>query len=289
MADTLKIIGAVYDYVLYCECATKDWSDAKKKLSVKGDGSLMNYIKWDVTSTTVKGDSGGATKFGITYKTWEGYVDSNPKKGYSRELNSMNKNGWLDVVSWFWNDYSCAGRAANYACAIVLFQMRWGGYSKTSATKCLATLKQNADKKDYEYVKNGGNFTKLADATHAFSDPMKAFIILRKSLLTYYYNISTPDKTNHKFRVGWFNRVCVTFSPYGLHLDVGLNGGRGLKLNESSTIDQWETAVTNHYKNGAKGLRKILDWGLKPEDAEELVSNSGSYDVSTGDSSSSSS
>ena len=290
MADdkTLKVINSIYDYVLYYECAQKDWLDYKKKGTITGDGGLMKYIKWDVTSTTVKGDSGGATKFGITHGTWSNYVKSHPNKGYNKDVNSMNKQGWLDVVEWFWNNLSYAGYAANYACAIVLFQMRWGGYSDASAKKCLSALKQNADKKDYNYITNGASLKKIADATHAFSDPMKAFTILRKSLLTYYYNISTPNKTNKKFRVGWFNRVAIPFSAYGLYVDVGLNGGRTLKLKYESTIDDWENALSQHFKNGAKGLRKILDWGIDPETAEKLIADSGSYDMSTTEGSSSS-
>ena len=45
---TLTPPPALYDYVLYYECAEKDWIGGKSsvKTNVKGDGSLMDYINW---------------------------------------------------------------------------------------------------------------------------------------------------------------------------------------------------------------------------------------------------
>lgn len=295
MADVknLAIPPAMYDYVLYYECAKKDWLDYRKKSQVKGDGSLMDSIKWDVTFSIHPNDTGGATKFGIIASVWESFVKNNPSKGYNKDLNSMNRQGWLDVVGWFWNSMSSAGLAANYACGCLLFQMSWGGFS--SAGKLVETLRKNADKKDYTFISKGNNYRKIADATHAYEDPMKAFGIMRNAILSYYFNISRPDfvnksgKSNSVFRVGWFNRAAIPFSMYGLYADVSLNGGKGLGLKYESTVADWDAAISQHMKNGSRGLVKLLDWGVNPETVENLMSNASSYNNSAFESSNSSS
>lgn len=277
MADDKKLAipPAIYDYILYYECAQKDWLDYRKRTQVKGDGSLMDLIKWDVTYSVHPNDSGGETKFGVTKRTWQSYVESNPDKGYSKNLNSMTRQGWLDIVWWFWDSYSCASLSANYACACLLFQIAWGGFALTG--KLVEALKQNADKTDYNFITSGGNYKKIADATHAYNNPMKAYGIMRSSLLSYYYNISRPDyvnksgKLNSVFRIGWLNRAAIPFSLYGLYADVSLNGGNGLGLKYESTIADWDTAISQHIKNGAKGIVKLIDWGEPTESLEDLI------------------
>ena len=112
MADDKKLAipPAIYDYVLYYECAQKDWLDYRKRSQVKGDGSLMDSIKWDVTFTIHPNDTGGATKFGIIATVWESFVKSNPSKGYNKDLNSVlsvlyplvfTLERLLDIVSKF--------------------------------------------------------------------------------------------------------------------------------------------------------------------------------------------
>lgn len=285
MADVekLTIPPAIYDYVLYYECAKKDWLDYRKRSQVKGDGSLMDAIKWDVTYSIHPNDTGGATKFGIIKTTWESFVNSNPGKGYNKDLNSMDRKGWMDVVGWFWGGYSYASLAANYACACLLFQMAWGGFS--AASKLVDTLKANADIPGYSYIKSGTSYKKIADATHAYNDPMKAFGIMRNAILSYYFNISRPDyinsigKTNDVYRVGWFNRVAIPFTMYGLYADVTLNGGKGLGLRYESTISDWDSAISRFMQNGAKGVIKLFDWGVDPSTIEETMSSI--YDLSS--------
>lgn len=278
MADVKKLAipPAIYDYVLYYECAKTDWVDFSKRLQVKGDGSLMDSIKWDATYSIHPNDTGGATKFGIIKTTWESFVKGNPGKGYNKDLNSMNRQGWLDVVGWFWGSYSCAEQSANYACACLLFQMAWGGFA--AAAKLVDALKKSADKKDYPFIKSGSSYKKIADATNAYQDPMKAFGIMRNSILSYYYNISRPDyinsigKSNDVYRIGWFNRVAIPFTMYGLFADVRLNGGKGLGMKYESTISDWDSAISQYMSKGASGLVKLFDWGVDPSSIESLTS-----------------
>ena len=46
---TLTPPPALYDYVLFYECASKDWNNIGQKKLVKGDGGLMNAINWNST------------------------------------------------------------------------------------------------------------------------------------------------------------------------------------------------------------------------------------------------
>ena len=276
---TLTPPPALYDYVLYYECAAKDWIGGKSsvKTNVKGDGSLMNHINWNVTPSYDPDDAGGDTKFGITHGTWKSFVNKYPNKGYSTSLTTMNKQGWLDVVDYFWNTYSCGGKSANYACAFALFQMAWGGFSKNNLEKLLKTLKENADKKDYTFSNSGGYYSQIADATHAYTDSMVAYDYIRKAKSTYLYNISTPDRTNKKYRCGWLTRNTLSFTPYGLYICKFTydNAGKGLKY--ESSLNQWETAAIELAQENKTGYVKIFDWGASPESIEKITTSS--YDL----------
>ena len=267
----LAIPPALYDYVLYYECAAKDWVKGAKKTSVKGDGGLMNLINWNVTYSHDPNDAGGPTKFGVTKATWESFVSKHPGKGYSRVLNSMNKNSWLDVVAWYWNDLSCGGKSANYACAFTLFQMAWGGFSASNQDALLKKLRDNADNKEYKFLQTGSRYRRIADATHAYTDPMLAYDYIRKAKSTYLYNISAPGKSNNIYRCGWLTRNTLSFTPYGLYISkISYKDGG---LNSNSTLDQWEGVAVKWSKENKSGYVKIMDWGATPESIEKISSS----------------
>ena len=269
--NKLTVPPVLYDYILYYECAASDWTSYKKRFNIKGDGSLMDYIRWDCKPSVDPRDAGGPTKCGVTEKTWKEYS--------SKPLEQMNRADWQGIVKKRWEDVvSGAGAyAANYACGLLLFQAAWGGF--TGGEKCLAKLKETADIKDYPYISKGYIYKKIADATHAFTDPMVAFNILRNAILTHYYNISTPNNTNKVYRMGWFNRVAIPFTPYGFYLSLGPDG-KSLGLKYESTIEDWDSKVMPYIQNGAKNLVKIFDWGIDPESIPNLIANT-SYDLST--------
>ena len=274
---TLTPPPALYDFVLYFECASKDWVKGANKSSISGDGSLLNLINWNSTYSYDPDDKGGKTLFGVTETTWQNYVKRYPDKGYSKDLNSMGKKGWLDQIDWFWNEQSNAGKCANYACAFLMFQMAWVGFSANTQSKLLSTLKTNADIKDYNFITTGSNYKKIADATHAYKDPMIAYDFMRKSVSAYYYNISTPDKTNKKFRMGWLNRSALSFTPYGLYVPITMDGKKA-GLQYSSTLDEWESTAIRLAQNNTSGYVKIVDWGTEPESIEKMSSNPHNYE-----------
>jgi hypothetical protein len=272
----LEIPLAVYEYVLFYECAQKDWlpNTFSKKLSIKGDGNLLNLINWNSSYSYHPNDSGGNTLFGVTEGVWKNFVNSYPNKGYSSELNSMGKQGWLDVVGYFWDTYSNASRCANYACACLLFQIAWGGFA--GAKNLINTLIQNADIKDYPFTTSGSNYKKIADATHAYTDPMVPFGYMRSAVLSHYYNISCPGNKNSVFRVGWLNRVALPFTPYGLYIATTF-GGNNVGLQYSSTLPEWDVKVSEMAQNGKDGYVKIFDWGADPASIENLLASSYDY------------
>ena len=272
---TLTPPPALYDYVLYYECASKDWNKGAKKTSIKGDGSLMDLINWNSTYSYDPDDAGGNTLFGVTESSWKSFVKKYPNKGYSSTLNNMGKNGWLDVIGYYWNDYSYGSSCANYACAFALFQMAWGGFGNNNLEKLLETLKINSDKKDYSFIQEGGYYKKIADSTHAYTDPMIAYDYIRKAKSTYLYNISTPDKTNSKYRCGWLTRTILSFTPYGLYVPtISYTIGN---LDYKSTLDQWEDVAINWAQNNKNGYIKIMDWGASPESIEKIESSTYNY------------
>lgn len=279
MAEVKKLAvpPALYDYVLYYECASKDWAKYSQKKKIKGDGSLLDAINWNSTYSFDPDDSGGKTLFGITESTWQNFVKKFPGKGYSSDLNSMGKRGFLDVVQWFWDSYSYAELCANYACGMALFQMSWGGFKNI---KLLAdTLKQNADKKDYKFIESGSNYKKVADATNAYSDPMVAYDIIRRAKSSYMYNISGPNNKNKKFRMGWLTRNVVCFTPYGLYINIDwMPKSEGLKY--ESTVADWEAAVIRWIQGNKSGYVRIMDWGASPESIAKMTNST--YNVSFG-------
>ena len=264
MAVTLPIPPALYDYVLYYECASKDWIKGAKKTTIKGDGSLMKLINWNVTYSYDPNDSGGNTKFGVTESTWKAFVKKYPKKGYSEDLNSMNQKSWLDVIKYYWEDYSYGGKSANHACAFALFQMAWGGFNSTNLRNLLNTLKKNADIKDYNFINSTVLYKSIADATHAYKDPMVAYDYIRRAKSTYLYNISTPNKKNHIYRCGWLTRNTLSFNAYGLYVPTTFSY-KSIGLKYDSTLEDWESVANTLAQNNTSGYVKIMDWERSAE------------------------
>lgn len=265
MAETLGIPNALYDYILYFECAKKDWLDYNKKTSINGDGSLINAINWNSSYSIHEKDAGGKTLFGVTEYSWNNYVEQlntngKNKKGYKKGLENMGFNGWMDVIDNYWTS-ARSHKCANYACAIVMFQMIWGGFTIDAQNNTANILRSNADKKDYPFSGNSG-YTKMADATHAYTDPMVAYDYLRKALSRYYYNISVSGD-NVVFRCGWLTRSILSFTPYGLYIPIPSYINEGLKY--ESTIEEWEAVSQKWLAENKSRYVKIFDWGASPE------------------------
>ena len=273
---TLPIPPALYDFVLYYECAPKDWLNSSKKTTITGDGSLVDYINWNSTYSFDPNDSGGKTLFGVTENTWQTYVSKYPNKGYSKNLNSMGKQGWFDQIEWFWNVNSAAGKCANYACAFLMFQMVWVGFSVNAKQTVFDTLKNNADKKNYKFITSENMYEKIADATHAYEDPMIAYDYMRKANASYYYNISTPNTTKKKYRNGWLTRSVLSFLSYGLYVPTTFSY-QNVGLKYESTLYDWENTAIRLAQNNTNGYIKIMDWGTSPETIKHMASNSYLY------------
>lgn len=276
---TLTPPPALYDYVLFYECAAKDWKKGVTKTSISGNGGLVNGINWGSTYSFDPRDSGGKTLFGVTENVWKNYVATHPNKGYKSDLNTMGQRGWLDVMGYYWSEYGHADKCVNYPCAFLLFQMAWGGFG--GASNLLTKLKNNADKKDYKFITAKTSiYKKIADATHAYSDPMNAFTCMRSALLSYYYNISTPNNKNKDYRIGWLNRSALPFTLYGFYVPTNF-GGENVGLKYSSTLQQWDAKVSELISQNKSGYVKIFDWGVDPESIDDMASNPYSYEDAT--------
>lgn len=286
--NKLTIPPAFYEYILLYECAQKDWlpNTYNLKLNANGNGDVLNGIKWDTTASYDPRDTGGETKFGITKTTWQSFYDNLNKNGGfppnygNRNINSITKDGFFAVLDWFWNTYTHAGDSANFACAFTMCQMGWGGYLPSNINNTIKKLKENADIKDYPYNKNYSSYRAMADATHAFSDPMMAFNILRQCLGARYYNLSSKDDYN-MWRTGWMSRSILSLTPYGLY--INLAGGNKVGLTYDSSYDAWEAKMQEMVANcdNNKLYIKIFDWGASPESIEKMSSANINFEPSS--------
>ena len=272
----LEPTPALYDFVLYFECAQKDWKKGAKKTSVKGDGSLVELINWNSTYSYDPDDAGGKTLFGVTEESWKEFVKKYPNKGYNQDLNSMGKQGWFDQINWYWSEKSSSGKCANYACAFLMFQIVWIGFNSNAQKNLLSTLKMNADIKNYPFITSGNTYRQIADATHAYTDPMIAYDYMRKANAAYYYNISVPSSTKKKYRMGWLNRSALSYTPYGLYIPITIDGQKA-GLRYESTLDEWESTAIQLAQSGASGYVKIVDWGTEPETVEKITNSPYNY------------
>jgi hypothetical protein len=238
----------------------------------------MNLINWRSSYSLHPKDSGGKTMYGITESTWKNFVKAYPSKGYSRDINSIGQREWMDVVQYYWFDVSSAGKSANYACAFTLFNMAWHGFKP--ASKLLSTLKDNADIKDYNFKKNGGVYAKIADATHAYTNPMVAYNYMRNAKISHDYNSSSPGKDNQTFRMGWLTKDVLSFTQYGLFIPTTV-GYKSANLKYSSSINDWENVANKWSQESNKnGYVKILDWGATPEEMGQIMSSDYSFTYS---------
>ena len=213
-----KIPASVYDYLLFYECASKDWlpgkSSQKINIAKNSPGTLVDNINWSVGGTTVLGDRGGNTKCGITHSTWRDfYTKSAQKYGLNcgLEVDNMNKIGWLSYIDSKWP------KAANIACELIYFQWCWGS-GRCNSKNLLETLRERADKSGWS-PKNGGSIgSQVLDATFGFNNPMDAYQIIRDYRIQFLWDISTSSSSNSKFRTGWLRRTIGSFQDDGLYL-----------------------------------------------------------------------
>lgn len=279
----LKLIDPILDFIFYYESAPKDFKRGKTKASIKGNGqfSLFPLINWNSTYSYDPNDSGGKTLFGVTEASWIEYVKTHPKEGLSKDLNTMGYNGWLKHVEWYWDKSYCSS-CANLACACVMLQMKWVGFGSKSLKNLLKTLKDNADKKEYQYTNNKNIYAKIADATKAFTDPMIAYDYMRKANATYLYNLSSPGNKNAGYRMGWLNRSALSYTQQGLYIPVYMDGKRA-GLSTSSSLEDWYTTSEKLAQSSPKGFVKILDWGASQESLDKMSSNNVSFDDTSSD------
>ena len=213
-----KIPASVYDYLLFYECASKDWlpgkSSQKINIAKNSPGTLVDNINWSVGGTTVLGDRGGNTKCGITHSTWRDfYTKSAQKYGLNcgPEVDNMNKIGWLSYIDSKWP------KAANIACELIYFQWCWGS-GRCNSKNLVKTLRERADKSGWSPKDGGSIGSQVLDATFGFNNPMDAYQIIRDYRIQFLWDISTSSSTNSKFRTGWLRRTIGSFQDDGLYL-----------------------------------------------------------------------
>ena len=270
----LEIPSAVYDYVLYYECDVDDWiNKSKPQVSeISGNGNLLNLINW--SSTKVYTDKNGrVTRFGLNEDGWDDYV-KNHKPPTGVTVKNFGKDIYCGIVEEvFWKG-SCAHLCANYACAILLFQIKWQGFSPTQ--DLYNELKNKCGNSNYNFIKTGTYYQKIADATHAYSDPMVAYDTMIKYVYKYYYNLSASEKYKD-VRKGWMRRFIMAFTPHGLCVETGFCNNT---MKYESSIQEWiDYSLQQLNKNNQ--YKVILSWNATPEQIAAMSSNIPSYTPSS--------
>ena len=276
-----KIPASVYDYLLFYECASKDWLPGKGSQKIviakNSPGTLVDNINWSVGGTTVPGDSGGNTKCGITQSTWRGFYNKNAKKyglNCGPNVDNMNKIGWLSFIDSIWPT------AANTACALIYFQWCWGSGSCQSKN-LLKALRDRADKSGWRPNTSGSIGQQILNATFGFKNPMDAYQIIRDYRIQFIWDISTPNKTNSKFRNGWLKRTIGSFQDDGLYL---AEAPQLYNIPYDTPISE-RKAICNQLK-GKGDYVLLAKWGNMPTKPDTFVDvDISAYDNSSGGSS----
>lgn len=274
----IAIPDRFYDYVLYYECGSKEKSTPSLWTNIRSTsaGALLKGVNWSASGYDV-GDNAGITRFGVTgaaitsYKSWS--------KNSNYKLNSAN--AWVQMVNYFWKT-ACADQAANVACAVIMCQGKWGGWSNSCISTTCDQLRKNADKEGASSV-TGSGYSVIAKLTHYFSNPMDAFIILRNCRIAYLRSL----KSKSQFFNGWMRREFFAMQGDGLYCEPGSS----LFTKYGTTpISSMETVAAQLKNNSSSGYVKLMSWDGTPSSNISLdgIDDGGNDPSVWGDSSSNS-
>lgn len=243
-----------YDYMIYYECGQSEKANpsAWKNIGSLPAGSLLNAVNWNAAAIDV-GDGAGKTKVGVTpiaiqaYRKWSG----------NNSFSLRNANDWIQIANYFWKQ-ACADQAANQACACLICQGKWAGWSSTSLSNTCNELRNKCDKKDEATKIKGSGYEALAKLTHCFSNPMDAYLIIRSFRLAYLRSC----KNAQKFANGWVRREFIPFANECLCCEPGLPELSKLGF---TPIPKIETILSSIMGKNPQ-LIKLMDWDSAPSD-----------------------
>lgn len=270
----IAVPSRFYDYVLYYECGNNEKSNKKLWDNIRNTsaGALLGGVKWNAAGNDVH-DGAGITRFGVTGVAITAYKNWSKNKSY--RLNSAN--AWCQMVNYFWKT-SCADQAANVACAIIMCQGKWGGWSNSCISSTCNQLRKKADKSTSGIT--GSSYSVIAKLTHCFSNPMDAFIILRNCRISYLRSLTSKSR----FFNGWMRREFFAMQADGLYCEPG--SGKFTKYGKTP-IANMENAAEQLKKDSSSGYVKLMAWdGDLPTMDISDIPDGGNDDYSWGDSSS---
>lgn len=271
----ISIPDRFYDYVLYYECGNNEKSNKSlwDKIGSIGAGGLLQGVKWNATGNDVH-DGAGVTRFGVTPVAIDAYKKWSKNKSY--KLNSAN--AWVQMVNYFWKQ-SCADQAANVACAVIMCQGKWGGWSGLS--NVCKQLKAKATDKEAASKINGTGYSDIAKLTHCFENPMDAFIILRNCRVAYLRSC----KNAPRFANGWMRREFFAMQSDGLYCEPG--SAKFTKYG-STPIANMEKVAEQLKADRSSGYVKLMSWDGTPSSniGDDIPDGSGGFggDYGGGDS-----
>lgn len=256
---SIAIPSRFLDYVLFYECGLNERKTNTPFLNIGSTqpGALLSAVNWNSSGNNV-GDGMGVTRFGVTpiaiqaYKKWSG------NKGFI--LNSAS--AWVQMVNYFWKE-ACADQAANTACACIMCQGRWGGWSNSSVKNTCNELRNKCDKKDQAASITGNGYSSMAKLTYCFSNPMDAFLIIRSCRISYLRSCSNASK----FAGGWMRREFFAMQDQGLYCEPGT---QQFTKYGRAPLSQMEAAAAQLKKDSSSGYVKLMSWDGTPSSNIDL-------------------
>ena len=195
------------DYIVCHECGASEWKE-NKATQVAGmqPGEIRNYVKWDAAALSVATDAGGPTHVGVTQTAGKSYGI----------WPITTQQDWINFVGKFWDAVS-AGEAANYACACMMYQAQWGGCSRS---KIIDELRKVTDKQDEASKITGSSWKTIAQLTHCCTNPMNAYLAIRKGWDAHCRSCSSPSTGWAVNGNGWSRRI-LGLCDDGLYIEFG--------------------------------------------------------------------
>ena len=156
-------------------------------------------LKWEGGYGNIVGDSGGATKYGVTIATWKMLADDPDKNGDgivdAEDMKLLTLDDAIAINKKFWDKIQ-GDKIMNQSVAMAIADFLWnsGGVAVRKVQRILGL------EPDGIFGKN------TLDAVNA-SDPEELHAKITDARRNYFYAIVRAKPVTQKFLKGWLNRL----------------------------------------------------------------------------------
>ena len=156
-------------------------------------------LKWEGGYGNIAGDSGGATKYGVTIATWKMLADDPDKNGDgivdAEDMKLLTLDDALAINKKFWDKIQ-GDKITNQSVAMAIADFLWNS-GGVAVKKVQRILGLNTD----------GIFGRNTLAAVNAADPVKLHADITNARRNYFYAIVRAKPITKKFLKGWLNRL----------------------------------------------------------------------------------